>query len=644
MHFRIRTMITNLITIVACMLLVVGCGLQDEKVSRFGKYEGFSERQFDSFVRESKYVPVRDGTRLAIDIYFPANGGVKAEEQFPVLINATKYVKRKVSSTGEMTTMLRIEDGHSQSRVLLEHGYIIVAVDVRGSGASFGEAEVVNPKYNQLALDMYDVIEWSAKQSWSTGKTGMFGGSYMGGVQMFVASAAPPSLNAIMPVSHYRDMFGPYVTSASQRYMAAVAAANDRDQDVDETQVSKEVAAILRADEKTAPVDGPDGEALLEQALRERQRGELTVNQVVLRRKEFYKEQRTDFFRTSDVRASGIPVYSWGGLYDSQPMAPVWWVSNLDSQSRAVVGPWTHGFQLPNAPESRVPYTLLTIESLRWFDYWLKGVNNGVLDEPAIKYAIENDRPDQWAWFQSDQWPSETVRRQDYYLGQENDDWVLRTRPDFDEAAAQFVVDYSATTGTSARSWSGLAQGGIYSHPEMSALNHKGLIFTSAPFTEDRVIAGAPIVDLQMQSTAADGDVHVFVEKVMPDGRSLFVVEGMIMASWRQLAEAPYENFGWPYLAGTREAIEATPDFNAGVARLNFALKPTGAIFEKGTRLRIAITGADKDNVIPDEELDPPPELTVFTGGPYVSRISIPFVTTEKRSLQIQNSTEYPEK
>jgi putative CocE/NonD family hydrolase len=213
-------------------------GQSPDRVSAFGQYRGYTPRSYDSFVRESRYVPVGDGTRIALDIYRPARGGVATTEPAPIAIQVTRYWRSSELEDGSVRTMAgmippgargaplldpaeyRSERGFAVvAGELLRHGYVVMAMDSRGTGSSFG---VQTPGLAKESDDMRQVIEWAAAQPWSIGKVGMFGASWPGIIQLIAAMAKPKPLAAIFPsVPNFPDLYrilrpgGVYVKGAA---------------------------------------------------------------------------------------------------------------------------------------------------------------------------------------------------------------------------------------------------------------------------------------------------------------------------------------------------------------------------------------------------------------------------------------------
>lgn len=166
----------------------------------FGKYPAIAQAPYDTWVRSSLYLKMRDGVRLAVDILRPAKKGVVETKPLPSLWTHTRY-RRAFVVNGKIHSSLEAP----QLLALLQRGYVLAAADVRGSGASFGVFRgVFTPEESQ---DAYEITEWLAKQPWCDGKIGMFGGSYLGITQLMAAARKPPHLKAIMPMVALFDLY-----------------------------------------------------------------------------------------------------------------------------------------------------------------------------------------------------------------------------------------------------------------------------------------------------------------------------------------------------------------------------------------------------------------------------------------------------
>jgi putative CocE/NonD family hydrolase len=310
----------------------------------------------------------------------------------------------------------------------------------------------------------------------------------------------------------------------------------------------------------------------------------------------------------------------------------------MTAPTKAVIGPWTHGPDIKNDEIAAKSHSwIVKVEALRWYDYWLKGIQNGILDEPRVQFAIEGKTQRVGTWLAENQWPSSQVKRQDFFFDIDSKQQQLSPKkPSLRQREARYTVDYSATTGQLTRYWDGLGQGPLH-YPEMSEFNSKALVYTGDALAADTVVAGVPVVKLQMTADVPDSMVYVYLEKVYPDGRSVYVSDGSLLASWRNnlSKKVPYKNFGLPYYSSDRSLAEKAPPLSAGKTELTIPMHPAGMLFEKGTRLRVAISGADADSFY-QKPLNPAPTFTVYSGGFKPSKITLPLL---KKADQLRFTT-----
>ena len=322
---------------------------------------------------------------------------------------------------------------------------------------------------------------------------------------------------------------------------------------------------------------------------------------------------------------SNIPIYSIGGHFDWAPLTPLLWFENWKGPRKAVVGPWTHSPDEVDDPKSDAHNRAMTVEGLRWFDYWLKGIENGVMDESPIHFAVIDQDSNRGAWIGSSIWPMDSVERKTFYLDvKPQGDLALSERVGKQDRDAAFIIDYSATMGPTNR-YSDSSGGGPLHYPELSEANSKGLVYTSAVLEKDIAVVGAPVIELNLTGTAADALVVVVLEKVLPDGQSIFVSDGKLKASWRALSPAPFNTLGLPYASGSKKLISSMPPLHAGPTMMTFNLASTGMVFEKGSRIRLLIIGADAGSYY-QQEITPAPELTIFSGPTLTSKLSLPLI------------------
>ena len=161
-----------------------------QMVSKPGEYSGYSEAVYTGWQRFSQYVAVRDGTKLAVDIYRPTKDGILETKDLPVIFQFTPYRRATYRSLTDKTIIY-------PDTSFTKYGYVMVYADTRGKGASYGTRFGLNDRTE--AMDGRDLVEWIGEQPWCDGNIGMSGGSYVGGTQVETASTAPPYLKTLIP-------------------------------------------------------------------------------------------------------------------------------------------------------------------------------------------------------------------------------------------------------------------------------------------------------------------------------------------------------------------------------------------------------------------------------------------------------------
>ncbi|MBN1562271.1 MAG: CocE/NonD family hydrolase [Anaerolineae bacterium] len=584
----------------------------NDRVSRPGVYRGYSEAMYDEWVRESRYVEVRDGTQLAVDIYRPAVDGVPVDDPLPVLWTHHRYHRANVSDDGRV---IGIVEARPSLQTMLKHGYVIAAVDVRGGGASFGTRR--GPFTPEEAQDAYDMTEWFAAQPWCDGNVGMYGLSYLAITQYMAASTQPPHLKAIFPMMAMYDLYD-FVYHGGILHENFVLMWGTGNVALDN---------LIPA----APVDADTDQTLLKAALKEH-RQNWNIYDIAL------ANPYRDGAATSDntpiynefgpanyldqINESGVAIYTLAGWYDMYPRDAALWFNNLTVPQKIVFTPWSHngsgGFDI-------------AVEHLRWFDYWLKGIDNGIMDEPPIYYRVMG-APGEGAWRFADQWPLPAEQPTPYYLAagpaesvdSVNDGLLSLAAPTDESGQDAYTVDYTTTTGRTTRWTDGY--GGGFGYPDMTANDEKGLTYTTLPFAVDTEITGHPVAHLWVSADVFDFDVMVYLEEVDARGQSTYITEGILRASHRDTQDAPWHMFGLPYHSGLSDTVSSVVP--GEIVELVFDLHPTSNIFDAGHQLRITITGADADTYLTPEQ-DPPPTITVYRNADYASYIVLPVIPAE---------------
>lgn len=594
-----RSPFVRLLVVLCISVLLSYCGSGKEgptvpKVSSFGKYQGYSEQLYSEWVRSSQYVAVRDGTKLAVDIYRPAVAGKPVETPYPALFCFTPYRRAYYDSEGKLVI--------SQQRVvdyMTKYGYVVVVGEVRGTGSSFGVRRAMNDRTE--AQDAHDLIEWIARQPWCDGKVGMYGSSYYGQTVFEALSTVPPHLKAAsISVTDFNKYDG-WVRGGIARMSAAVLVPGN------------------------VPVDEDKDGSMLRAALAEQKGNGPGLTEAVLRTIPYRDSWDTysDGYYWYEVSAStyidqfrmgGVPVYFKGGFYDFLRRDAFTAYANWPNPKKLVVGPWRHG-EFEAQPE-------YLVELHRWFDYWLKGIDNGIMREPPIYYATINAKAGE-EWKTATNWPpsaQETV----YFLhagpsGTVNsfNDGLLKPVPPASPGQDSFTVVYNIATKVDM-----LATEPVPSGKPGTEFDLKGLTYTSEPLASDLKITGHPLITLWVASDTTDADVFVVLEDVSEDGTSQYVTDGRLRLSMRAVHDPPYDFLGLPWRRCHKEderlLTPGTP------YKVTFDLMPTSYVFKKGHRIRIAINGSQGRIVY--FKPDPPYTMTIYREQVRPSYIVLPTV------------------
>lgn len=590
----------------------------DEKISSLGVYKGYSTEIYDGWMRLSQYVAVRDGVRLAADIFRPTVGSVLHMDRLPLVWIPKRYQRAVVRPDGSVASM--IEPGSFYSLTiqrLVRNGYIVAAVDRRGTGSSFG----VHSDYSDpvTSLDGYDMTEWFAAQPWCDGKVGMFGASYEGEMQLRVAGTAPPHLKAIMPevapFDWYRLAQGGGIYHGAQflgfqRYISG--------QDVDP---------------KNAPVDADEDRALLTEALA----GHATGNDysAVLGRLPYRDSvnpatgdhnwlDRHAGHYTPALSASGIAVYHRVGWFARVGFDELlWYVNQTSGPKKLLIGPWGGGLAATDYDRS-----MWTTEAHRFFDHWLKGVENGVMDEaPIHSSAAKSHRyGDGTTWREIRQWPLPNERRVEFFLAggrsgsveSTNDGKLTQTAPEDQAGRDQYAVTFDCL----------YVGGNDPADPGEPAVDHaafdaQGLTYTTEPLETDMEMTGHGTARLWISSTADDGDFFLKVEDVDTAGASTYVSRGTLRASRRALGTPPYDYLGLPW--ETCMEADVQPILKDQPTELVFALTPISYIYQRGHRIRVTITGSDL-SIGESPKVTPAPVVTLHRSTSHMSSVILPII------------------
>jgi putative CocE/NonD family hydrolase len=540
------------------------------------------ERQPPSdYVRSSAYVEVRDGTRLAMNVYRPARAGVALQAPAPVVFLFTPYRARYRTANGSVSEL----SGRSMgAQALLDAGYVIAEADVRGKGASFGARRGFQDRTE--AQDGYDLIQWLAAQPWSNGVVGMMGCSYLGGSTLHVASTAPPALKAIFVGASDIDKFD-FV-----RRGGITAQFNTRPDEP------------LSDDLMSIPMDADSDGALLREAVAMHAANTPMAalwysmpfrDSVSPLTGNAFWEEVGPYPYLQTIRDAGIATYFWSNLKDEPTSQMILAAANFDS--KLLVGPGSHCVAPPDFN--------LSAEVLKYFDHHLKGIDNGIDAEPRNTLWVEN-APEGQQWIRSDELPGAASRYTSWHADAAGG---LGTAAPA-EGSTGFSVNYDVGSDEYFAFWVESQEG-------------KGPVFSSAALSEDLHLEGYPVAHLQLSADRSDANVFAYLEEVDAAGKPSVLAMGRLAAGYRALGEAPYKNMGLPFHPG--RAADYQPLEPGVPVNLDIALMPVSHIVKAGSRLRLVVTGADpRQRNLQELRQDPPPRLTLHFGGIGGTRIDLP--------------------
>ncbi len=616
---------------------------RQEKTSEFGKYQGYSEKLYNGSRRTSDYLTLSDGTRLAYDLFLPTKKGVPADKTLPALFKYTPYDrawtvfdKNGTFLLGELgmpwyySPMLRLRSllmPNGKGKVLdalwrtkwlgdmVASGYAVIVVDRPGTGASFGE---FNGDPEVVAGETDEILNWIAAQKWSDGNIGMFGDSIQAQIQFRAASTGNQHLKAILPATTWMDNYsavffpGGVLDMGFAKFYETANAAFDA---------------------MATPVDQDKDGVLLAQARAERQNisalseGVSVFEGVPFRDslgpdgKNTWLDYQTLYPLLDRINRSGIPVYLINGWYDIYARDNFLIYNNLTVPKRLLVRPTDHaGIE---SPASDIDYGA---EAHRWFDYWLKGIDNGIMDEQPIHYYLQGADKVK-AWQSTDVWPLKDQAMTYYYFGPGdsagktsiNNGILIPSLPTEPKAFDAYTVNYLTTTGPKPL-WTGLAM--EHQYPNMCSNDAKALTFTTSPLLTGVKVVGHPIAHIWLSTNAPDLDVFVYMEEAN-GGNSTYITEGELRASHRALSPGPFNNFGLPWRNHFQSELKPIP---AGEPfELVFDLRPTAWLFSPGKQIRITVAFADAGN-FDTPVLNPAPPLQILRDMNHPSYVEIPVI------------------
>ncbi len=499
----------------------------------------------DSFRVIHVQIPMRDGVRLAANVFLPPG-----QARLPVILERTPY--GKPSAPGPYLEFLT-------------HGYAVVAQDVRGRYESEG---LFNPLI-QEPEDGSDTLDWIARQPWSDGKIGMVGGSYRGIAQWKAALTNNRHLKAIFPVvsgyDDYRDRF--YSTGGAMKLGGRL---------------------LWMAENLKAPGYIPNfSRFVLHLPLRTADVAATGWPSEMFRAAVAHPSFDA-FWRRISVKEAidkiRIPVFSVGGWYDNFGQSDLEAFAALRKSSganRTIIGPWPHSmsYVFPNVdfgPDAQIPIRRLQLE---WFDRWLRGKDSELDETPPLRVFVMGAN----RWHEDTEWPPREARPVQFYLDSRahantvSGDGALSERPPRTAAVDQYVFDPTNPVPTVGGAvccnprifpWGPMDQRKVEQRKDV-------LVYTTRPLRHDLDVIGPVQVVLYVASSARDTDFTAKLVDVAPDGSARNLTDGILRLRYRNSLERPE-------LARPGEVYQIQID--AGV---------TANVFLKGHSIRLEISSSN---------------------------------------------------
>lgn len=510
------------------MLLIINI-CQTEALSEDGNKEiiNYDEIKVTNLVEvevKPLRIPLPDGINLHACMWYPIS--IEQGEKFPVLLWYDPYAA-----------------GCKQSERFTSYakaGYVVMYVHIRGTGLS--EGVFPDREYSTQELDdaIY-IIGWLSKQVWSTGNVGMFGESWSGFNALQVAMRKPPALKAII---------------------AAVATENIYHEDVrftDGIPVFSDWTIIA----DTRLIFPPSGmNPFDEQTLRNRfDQDPWSLIYLKQQRDGEFWRIKNRFITKSELIE--IPTMMIGGWYDGMRTAILRTMKNIKAPFKAIVGPWDHSYRHPEPKVDIVSYTL------KWWDYWLKGIQNGVLDEPSLHvYMRKAYQPGPRTaahpgfWTAISNWPPAGYNEKLFYL---QTDRKLSGKPNKSDI---HKLKYVPNTGIQAGIWWGDIM------PDQRPADAYSLVYETEPFEEEINLLGMPKAKLNVSAPVPHANWFVRLCDVAPDGTVTLITGAGKNGTHRNSSEHP-------------EPLIPDEPFE-----LEIQLHFTSWIFEPGHKMRVVISNA----------------------------------------------------
>ncbi|MCZ8130815.1 MAG: CocE/NonD family hydrolase [Steroidobacteraceae bacterium] len=579
----------------------------------------------------SYYLAMRDGVRLAVSVYFPA--GWTEGRRAPAVLMQTRYGR---AGLGRWPRSAR----------WLDDGFVLVAVDTRGSTASEG-VRLTELSPDQIA-DIDELVRHVAAQPWSNGQVVAAGQSYAANTADLATSRPAPALLGAVVHQVDFDIYLHVVAPGGvvNRWFLEEWGTLTRNMDLgraikglgEATADAPAADCRLRAEDcrrlypVLQPVDDDPGFAQLRAALSGKHRW-LPSDVLNIAFRDDRGHNGFSFLDMSPgaamagVRRERKPMQYWGSWIDggtaeaalarfrSAPDVPMeLWITANDHSNVLNADPFL--------PDRREPAPSFAEQNAIQSDFVRRLVEGRPISRRVNYYVLGTGE-----FRTTDVWPPADVKSRTFHFA------AGRALAEKSGASGTDAYDVDRTVGTGEKTrWS--TQIGIPpQYPDRREIGRRLLTYDTAPMASAVEIVGAPVVDLKVATLSDDPAFFVYVEDVAPDGRVTYVTEGMLRALHRKPADPaslPYDHGPVPLSFRRLDAQLVDP---GEPMRVRFALFPTAARIAEGHRIRISIAGADA-SVFTLYPAEGPERFTVHFGGPEGSRVELPLRDAKRLVLR----------
>lgn len=582
----------------------------------------------------SQYIKARDGVKIAVSAYLPADRDVN--ERLPAILHQTRYWRGNEPSNSDTVS---VEDT-DLSLYPVRHGYAYVAVDVRGTGASFDHRK--REWSEREVLDGNHVLDWIVDQPWSNGRVIAEGISYPGGTAYQALSNNHPALVGSVVASigwdMYADVMRPggitnsgivdtwikYVKGLDRNcYLCDLDDAIDPNSATRVAVVDNDKDGQLRAQAVQMHQANFDLQQFLSSAAFSDSHGVDSDGNI-------YKEHSGQpitgrdfgFYRVADSvhrsKAGMWIITGWfdGGFVDANIQR---YLRHSDNQNvKLLIGPWSHNFRHHISPWRKAEEPEFDYEAavLRFAEYHAKEVDNGLYDEPAIHYFTMGEEQ----WKTATTWPPGGQRMETLFFGSRGQ--LLDRSPEGRHAEDVYTVDFDVSSGGANR-WVSQANvwGVSIGYEDRQDVQEQLLTYTSSPLEADMEVTGAPRVTLFLSTSTEDAAVHLYLEDVSPNGEVEYVTEGLLRLSCRATADPPFESH---ILYRTLTESDCDSSSLGRVVSVDIDMISTSYLFKEGHSIRLGIAGADKSVFEPIPNDGRIPVFQVQRSSVHPSRIRLP--------------------